>query len=111
MLRLPSFPIAGKVPITVSVTNGLNSGGAQNVAVTFAGVCIFDETAKTIRGGDGIDIRLSGIAIIDGDIAPGIEKITGYVKIGFSSGLHKINSGRRIRDFSGNVHHTELELI
>lgn len=109
-MKIPKFPIEGKVPIAVTITNGINKGGAPNVIVSFDGFCHYDEKARTVRGGDGIDIRLAGIAIIDGDIAPNVETITGHASIS-GGGTHKINSGRRIRDLTGAVHHTELELI
>lgn len=111
MVTFPKFPVKGTIPIVVTITNGINEGGAPNPAVTFVGTCFFDEKARTRRGGDGIDFVLSGIALIDGDIAPSIEKITGSVVIGAGPAENKIHMGRRIRDFSGEVHHTELELI
>lgn len=109
-MRFPRMPIKGQLPIVVTITNGINESGAQNEVATFAGKCIFDEKTRTRRGGDNIDIILSGIAIIDGDIAPEVETLSGYAKIDGGES-HKILTGRRIRDFSGTVHHTELELI
>jgi len=109
-MRLPRFPIKGKVPIHVSVTQGLSEGGAPKEVATFDGDCIFDETAKTRRGGDDIAVTLAGIAIIDGDIAPTIDKISGHATVNGGSEM-KIHSARRIRDLTGLVHHTELELI
>lgn len=110
MLALPKFPFEGPTPIVVTMTNGLNEGGMPNEAVSFTGTCHFDEKSKTRRGKDGIDITLSGLAIIDGDIAPTLEIITGHVAMN-GGGNRKIFQARRIRDLSGNVHHTELELI
>lgn len=110
-MKIPKFPFAGKTQIAVSVSSGINEGGAPIALVIFEGGCHFDEKSKTVRGGDGIFITLSGIAIIDGDIAPAIEKISGHAVIGSSTNAYKIHNCHRIKDLSGTVHHTELELI
>lgn len=110
MIRLPKFPIKGNIPIHVSISQGMSESGAPKEAATYNGNCLFDETAKTRRGGDGLEVALTGVAIVFEDIAPEIESITGHAKINGGS-ERKIHSARRIRDASGNVHHTELELI
>lgn len=110
-MMLPKLQIIGTVPIVVSVSNGINEGGAPVEAILFSGTCFLDEKARTVRGKDGIMVTLSGLAIIDGDIAPSIEKISGSVTIGNSINHYKINNCRRIRDMTGLVHHTELELL
>ncbi len=110
MMMLPRFPFEGQIPIVVTMTSGLNEGGAPKEVGSFTGTCHLDGKVKTIRGKDGIDIVLSGIAIIDGDIAPDLEAIMGSAVIA-NGANRKIYNAHRIRDLSGTVHHTELELI
>lgn len=110
MIKLPRFPFLNSATIEVFVGVGIDEGGKPNTDLVYDGVCHWDEVSKTKRGGDGIDISLSGIAFINGDIAPTIEKITGHAAVN-SGSPRKIHSAKRIRDFSGSVHHIELELI
>lgn len=109
-MRLPRFPIKGKVPITVQVTEGIDENGVPNVRVIYKGECIYDESATTRYNADGTSVSLIGVAIIDGDIAPEVDKIAGDVLI-LNHPAVKIYKARRIRSVTGQVHHTELELM
>lgn len=108
-MRLPRMPglIFNKV-IDVVITSGIDENGSPQVISQKTYMCHFDETSK-VRYGENATITLTGIALIEGDIAPELVKVSGYVMVGETR--LTIYNAKRIRDGFGNVHHTELELI
>lgn len=96
-------------PIVVSFTDGITEDGDEKVISTYTGKCNFSGKTRYIRGTDGHQTILLGKAILCGDIAPELKKITGTVLVNDVS--YKIYQAGRLNNPDGSVHHTELELM
>jgi len=69
--------------------------------------CLYDERSRQVMDAQRRLVLLSGLIIIEGDIAPGVT-IEGYVVIG---GERKtIYRAKRPRNPDGSIFSTELEL-
>lgn len=72
--------------------------------------CRFVEKTKIIISPDGRKVELIGKAILAGDIAPNIKKISGG-EVTVNDSKYEIYQGSRPRNPDGTVHHTTLELM
>lgn len=72
--------------------------------------CRFVEKTKIIISPDGKKVELIGKAILLGDIAPSIKKISGGEVI-INDSKYEIYQASRPRNPDGSVHHTSLELM
>ena len=72
--------------------------------------CRFVEKTKIILSPDGKKVELIGKAILLGDIAPSIKKISGGEVI-INDSKYEIYQASRPRNPDGTVHHTSLELM
>ena len=108
-MKLQYPKVLDKVPIVVSLTNGIGENGVPIVVATYSGKCYFHEKTKRIRNADGKLIELEGKAFFGCDIAPSVSLLEGYVRLPLKE--FKIYKGSRPRNPDGTVHHTELELM
>lgn len=72
--------------------------------------CRFVEKTKIIISSDGRKVELVGKAILLGDIAPSIRKISGG-QVVINDTEYEIYQASRPRNPDGTVHHTTLELV
>lgn len=93
-------------PIKVYQTE-MDEDGEPVEELIFDGLCCFDEKIKHVMDAERRLVRLSGKAIIEGDILPG-KLIEGYVMLG--SEKRTIFRSARPRNPDGSVFSTELEL-
>lgn len=108
-MKLPYPKSLDITPITVEMTNGINSDGEPNVDLVYEGKCRLVETTKTLRDADGKLIQLVAVAYIGCDIAPSKNLVSGSVTI--FGNKFKIHNVSRPRNPDGSVHHTKLELM
>jgi hypothetical protein len=95
-------------PIKVLFENGLNEDGSPHQETVFSGNCNYSEKAKTVFDGERKAVRLSAVALFNGDISPG-KDIEGCVEVGNTT--RRIFSFSRGRNPDGTVNFTQLELI
>lgn len=89
---------------------GLSENGGPLKNLEISSKCRFVEQTKVIIDQDGKKIELVGIAVLVGDIAPDIKKISNgecYI----NGTKYFIYGARRPRNPDGSVHHTTLELM
>lgn len=105
-MKLPFPRFLANTPIVVSIE--LHGEEGVEKRELYAGHCIFDDKARTIRTPGQQLVRLAGRVIIEGDIAPG-EDIRGIVTI--DGGQERtIVAASRPRNPDGTVFSTELDL-
>ena len=95
-------------PITVNFEDGVNEDGSPHVVAVFSGVCNYSEKAKTVFDGERKAVRLSAVALFNGDIYPG-KDVEGCVEVGNIT--RRIFSFSRGRNPDGTVNFTQLELV
>lgn len=103
-------PAVCTTPIEVTLEDGVNEDGSPKVVGRYTGKCNYREEAKWSVDGERRVVRMMGIVLIDGDIAPGLEDITGTTIIGRGK-VRRIDKGVRGRNPDGTVNYTRLELI
>lgn len=102
-------PWACKVPITITLTDGIGEDGAPKVVATIETLCSYNG-----KGGWAVDenrqaVRYTGAALLPGNIAPQLAHLTGWAEL-----LGKrlvIHSAERARNPDGSVNYTRLELM
>ena len=112
-MKFPKLIVKGmrQTPIYVVVYGeGLTEDGAPVVAASRSFVCNWQDSAETVLTKEQKKVRLSGVALIDGDIFPQLEVISGgYVRIfGQRRELHR---GIKARNPDGTVNYTRLEVM
>lgn len=88
---------------------GLSEEGEPLQAISIIDRCRFVEKTKIIIEPDGKRVELVGVAVLVGDIAPGIKISGGEISIG--NDKYYIYAARKPRNPDGSVHHTSLELM
>lgn len=106
-MRFP-FPRWNQVtPVQVYQTE-LSEDGEPAETLLYDGRCFYDERSKQVMTAERQLVSLSGLVIIEGDIAADHPSFEGYVVIG---GERKTIYGvKRPRNPDGTVFSTELEL-
>ena len=110
-MRWPQLvkPWACKVPITITLTDGIGEDGAPKTAATVETLCSCNG-----KGGWSVDerrqmVRYTCTALIPGDIAPGLKNLTGWAELqGKQLTIHA--AGRALNP-DGSVNYTRLELM
>lgn len=98
-------------PITVTITDGIDKGGAPKVAGTWSGKCNYSEKQKQILDAERRLITLEATALFNGDIFSGQEKLEGEVIVNGGTIIRQIYRGSRARNPDGTVNYTQLELM
>ena len=101
------FPRWNQVtPVKVYHTE-LSEDGEPVEDLIHDGLCCYDEKSRQVMDAERRLVRLSGMVIIEGDIAPN-RMIEGFVLIGGEK--KSIHGVKRPRNPDGSVFSTELEL-
>ena len=108
--KLPFPRFLARTPIKVILTNGLSEDGEPLTETIFDGLCIYDEQSRQVLDEQHRLVRLSGTAIIEGDICQG-KDIEGYVQVAGGEAKRAIFRAARPRNPDGSVYSTELELM
>ena len=99
-------------PITVHLEMpGINEDGSPRRGPTISTVCNYSEAAKWTMDADRRLIQLQAVALINGDIAPDLDTLSGTVTIGGGSTTRVIRAASRARNPDGTVNYTRLELM
>lgn len=102
-------PAVCRVPITLTLTDGIGEDGAPKVAQTISAACNYNGA-----GGWSVDerrqmVRYTATALLPGDIAPGLPRLTGWAEVlGCRLVIHAAD---RARNPDGTVNYTRLELM
>lgn len=102
-------PRACKTLCAVTLTDGAGEDGAPNVVATMEMSCNWQDKPQQVINAEKHLIQLGGAALFDGDIAPGIDILTGTVEIYGKSWT--IYRGSKCRNPDGTVNYTRLELM
>ena len=98
-----------KVPIVVTLTDGIDEDGAPAVVRTISTHCNYNG-----GGGWTVDeqrqaVRCTAAALFDGDIVSDLPRLTGWVDVfGVRMTIH---AASRARNPDGTVNYTRLELL
>lgn len=105
-MRFP-FPRWNQVtPVKVYQTVLGRTG--QTETLLHDGKCFYDERSRQVMTAERQLVLLSGLIVIEGDIAPGQQTFEGYVMIcGERKVVYRV---KRPRNPDGSVFSTELEL-
>lgn len=98
-------------PITITVTNGIGEDGAPAVCGTYTGKCCYSEASAKRTTADKQLITLSGVALFNGDIIPGLDVFDGGAVILGGNIRRSIYRSQKARNPDGTVNYTRLELI
>lgn len=98
-----------KVPINVTLTDGINEDGAPAVVRKISTHCNFNG-----GGGWAVDaqrqaVRYSAAALFCGDLAPDLMRLMGWVDV--LGARMTIHAAFRARNPDGTVNYVRLELI
>lgn len=106
-MRFP-FPRWNQVtPVKVYRTE-LSEDGEPGEELLYDKKCFYDERSRQVMTAERQLVLLSGLIVIEGDIAPGKPSFEGYVKIcGDRKNIYRV---KRPRNPDGSVFSTELEL-
>lgn len=97
-------------PVTVYRENSLNRDGSPKRTVIFESKCICNEKTKQKITAEKQIITLSDGALLNGDIAPDFDIITGEIQL--KSGVkRRIYASEKAKNPDGTVNYTRLELI
>lgn len=112
-MRWPKLvpPSVCRVPVQVWLTEGLEEDGAPAERLVFEGLCNYSEKARQVLDAERRLVRLEAVALMDGDIAPGMEQLEGYVRIWHGKIERAIYRSSRARNPDGTVNFTQLELM
>lgn len=96
--------------MTVYRENSLNRDGSPKRTVIFESKCICNEKTKQKITAEKQIITLSDGALLNGDIAPDFDIITGEIQL--KSGVkRRIYASEKAKNPDGTVNYTRLELI
>ena len=100
-----------QTPITVRLYEETSSEDGEPVqALTFSGLCNYQDTAKSILTADKRLVQITAQAFFVGDIAPVLSDISdGEVEV-FGT-VRKITNGMKARNPDGTVNYTRLDLM
>lgn len=97
-------------PITVMLTNGVTESGAPKEIIIKDKKCNYSEKTKQVLDAERRLVTLCATVLMNGDVAPEIKAIEGYVSVDGSAKL-LIARSERPRNPDGTVNYTRLELM
>ncbi len=98
-----------KTPCVVVLTNGTGENSAPAETVRLELRCNWQDGPRQMMNAQKQLIQLSGVALLNGDIAPELPILTGTVEIyGISWNIYR---GSKCRNPDGTVNYTKLELM
>lgn len=99
--------------IVVRIQRGVSVDGSPEYTQLWSGRCSYSERSKNVLNAERQLVRLEATALIDGDIAPGMD-IAGEAVVtdeGAPETVRTIYSASRARNPDGTVNYTRLELM
>lgn len=106
-LILPRFC---KTDIVMEIeSEGLNEYGEPETAMTYKGICNYQDSAKTILTAEKKLVEITGKALFPGDICPDIPVISGGTATVYGV-KRQIQQGTKARNPDGTVNFTEVLL-
>jgi hypothetical protein len=102
------FPKWNQVTPVKVYRTALSEDGEPVATLLYDGKCFYDEKSRRVMDAKHVLVLLSGLIIIEGDIAPSYTSFEGYVM--FGSERKDIYRVKRPRNPDGSVFSTELEL-
>lgn len=112
-MKFPQLVTFGfsQTPIHVAIyTEGITEDGAPIVAAEGDYLCNWQDSAQTVLTKEQKEVRISGKAIISGDIAPSIAIISGGT-VTINGVQRDIAIGVKARNPDGTVNYTELDVV
>lgn len=94
---------------SVVLTDGSNEDGTPKEVVRLNLRCNWQDKPKQVLNAERQVIRLGGVALFDGDIAPRVDVLAGTVEIYGKE--WNIYQGSKCRNPDGTVNYTRLELM
>lgn len=88
---------------------GLNQYGDPLEPVRYAGICNYQDCAKTVLTAEKKLIEITGKALFPGDICPSLPVISGGSAVIFGV-KRRIQKGTKARNPDGTVNYTEVLL-
>ena len=85
----------------------LDEDGAPVTALDYEGFCNWQDGGKVELTGEQKYVRITGRAYIDGDIAPGVDNLTGGYGVIFGE-KRAVAAGVKARNPDGTVNFTEV---
>lgn len=100
-----------KTPVRVTLyQEGSSEDGEPVQAMTFNGLCNYQDSAKSVLTADKRLVKISAQLYFVGDIAPDLPNISdGEIEI-FGI-IRKITNGMKARNPDGTVNYTRLDLM
>lgn len=98
-----------KTSCRVKLTDGFGEDSAPKVVLDLSLKCNWQDKPKQVLNAERQVIRLAGVALFDGDIAPEVDILAGEVEI--YGKLWTIHQGSKCRNPDGTVNFTRLELM
>lgn len=100
-----------KTPITVTVYQAdFDEDGAPVPDIVIDGMCNYQDAAHRVLTPEEQLITITGVALFNGDLAPGLPVITDGEAVVYGV-AHKIYKGTKARNPDGTVNYTKLELM
>ena len=100
-----------KTPVTVTLYEENSSEDGEPVqALTFSGLCNYQDSAKSVLTADRRLIKISAQLYFVGDIAPDMPNISDGEAEVFGT-VRKITNGMKARNPDGTVNYTRLDLM
>lgn len=100
-----------KTPISIRLElEEIDEDGAPVSAYVGEFLCNYQDSAKRVFQENKTWVQLSGVALLDGDIAPSMSAIAAGSAVVFGE-QRKIYRGQKCRNPDGSVNYTRLELI
>jgi hypothetical protein len=103
------YPFSDKQDAKIQLTEGTDEQGKPAIVGEETVKCTIFRTFKTKPNKEGKLVQVVGILYKKGNVLPGIVNLEGYVVL--SNNTYRINSGSRVPDPLGGIHHIEMELI
>jgi len=97
-------------PVVVRLTNGINERGAPKVIKTIERRCNYKEQSRQVVDAERRIILLTACLLFNGDIAPGLDALEGFVLVDGRTKERMIAISSRGRNPDGTVNFTKLEL-
>lgn len=100
-----------RVPVHVTVyAEGISEDGAPLTGLDADLMCNYQDSAKTVLTAEQKVVQLSGCALFNGDIAPGVSTLSGGTLIVFGV-ERRIFQGFKCRNPDGTVNYTRLDVV
>lgn len=100
-----------KTPVVVTIKQeGIDKYGEPLANTVITANCNYQDKAWTVLTAEKKQIKIGGVALFPGDIAPDLPTISGgYITV--YGVIRIIHQGRKCRNPDGTVNYTQIEVI